>query len=323
MNVALLHNPRPAELPPGAPDDVFEEYDSPATVAAIAAALEEVGHRVTPVVADRRLPWRLTEDRFDFAFNIAEGSGRRCREAISAAVCELLELPYTGSDPLTLAATLDKATARRIVSPDVPVPAGALLRSEEDLGLLQALPYPVIVKPADEGSSKGIRNDCLADTPADAAKLAHELHHVYRCPVLVEQFIASVEVTIALAGNAPAPRLLGMMEIAPTTPSDRFVYSLEAKRNYERDVTYHIPPRLPDRALTRLRDLAFRAFDLLGCRDIARFDFRLDAKGDAHFIECNPLPGLHPLHSDLAILTRPTVPYNTLVQDILRDAEAR
>jgi D-alanine-D-alanine ligase len=69
-----------------------------------------------PLVADARLPWQLEGGRFDLVFNIAEGRGRRCREAVPAAVCELLGVPFTGSDALTLAVTLDKAMARRVVS---------------------------------------------------------------------------------------------------------------------------------------------------------------------------------------------------------------
>ena len=65
-------------------------------------------------------------------FNIAEGAGRRCREAVPAAICEFLGLPVPGSDALTLAATLDKAVARRIVSPEVPVARGVLVESSAD-----------------------------------------------------------------------------------------------------------------------------------------------------------------------------------------------
>src|SRR5262249_30797973 len=128
----------------------WEEYDSEDTIQAIVAALAAPGVSPEPVVAGRDLPQRL-DGQFDFVFNIAEGEGRRCREAIPAAVCELLGLPYTGSDPLTLAVTLDRAVARRVVSRDVPV-GGAT-----NDGDWSSLCYPVIVKPNDEGSSKGIR----------------------------------------------------------------------------------------------------------------------------------------------------------------------
>src|SRR5262245_62656517 len=100
MKVAILHNARPVQPLHGLPDDAFEEYDTPETIAAIAAALARIGVTPVPVPADERLPWNLDEGRFDFVFNVAEGAGRRCREALPAAVCELLGLPFTGSDAL-------------------------------------------------------------------------------------------------------------------------------------------------------------------------------------------------------------------------------
>src|SRR5215831_14632649 len=80
VKVALLYNAR-TTTPAGAPDDTFEEYDSDATISSIAAALHSIDADVEPVQADARLPWRLAEGAFDFAFNMAEGKGRRCREA--------------------------------------------------------------------------------------------------------------------------------------------------------------------------------------------------------------------------------------------------
>ncbi len=301
MRVALLHNPRPTAAPAGPADDEFEEYDSPGTIAAIAAALRALGVSVEPVVADRALPRRLEEGRYDVAFNVAEGQGRRCREAVPAAVCELLGLPFTGSDALTLAVTLDKAVARRIVSPDVPVAPAALVEGEADPAALAALRYPVIVKPNDEGSSKGIGDDAVAADAAGASRRCRDLRERYGCPVLVEEFLPGAEVTVAVVGNGSGARVLGAMEIAAAPGGDArpFVYSIDVKRDWRRRVRYHVPPRLPVACLVSIERLALTAFRLLGCRDVARLDFRLDAAGRPCFIECNPLPGLDPANSDI------------------------
>ncbi|HYW42734.1 MAG TPA: hypothetical protein VE959_07750 [Bryobacteraceae bacterium] len=329
MKVALLFNGKPASLEAGLPDDTFEEYDDPATVCHIAAALRCLGVTVEPVPADRRLPWRLEEDRFDFAFNIAEGPvtlagrARRCREAIPAAVCELLGVPFTGSDALTLGLTLDKALARRVVSPEVPVAPGALLEDEPWDGLLSGLRFPVIVKPDDEGSSKGIHADSLATHPGAAVAVARRLREAYQCPLLVEEFLPGAEVTVALAGNPPDVRLLGMMEIAPACDGAPFVYSLEVKRDFRRRVVYHVPPRLDPAVASAIERYARAAYGLLGCRDIARMDFRLDRSGRPCFLECNPLPGLNPETGDIVILTAGAIPYDQLVQGILLDAIGR
>jgi D-alanine-D-alanine ligase len=322
VKIALLHNPRPRAIAADLPDDAYEEYDGASTIAAISTALAKLDVSVEPVVADRRLPWQLA-DGFDFAFNIAEGTGRRCREAVPAAVCELLGLPFTGSDALTLAIALDKFVAKRVVSPDVPVARGVLIESDGDGTPIDRLRYPAIVKPNDEGSSKGIRENPLCADPTAAAARARWLWTRYQCPVLVEEFLPGPEVTVAIAGNAPDVRVLGMMEIAPSSGGGPFVYSVEVKRDWTRHVCYHTPPRLDANTIDAVRDSALMAYRLLGCRDIARIDFRLDAHGVPCFIECNPLPGLDPVTSDVVMLSKHNLRYDDLIQGILLDAMRR
>jgi D-alanine-D-alanine ligase len=325
MKVALLYNARPAEVRPDLPDDTFEEFDSDETLDQIAGALGGLGVDVVPVLADRRLPWRLDAGGFDFAFNIAEGEGRRCREAVPAAVCELLGLPCTGSDALTLAVTLDKAVARRVVSPEVPVARGGVVRSPADLALLGTFTYPVLVKPNDEGSSKGIRDNPVADDAAGAEARCRWLWDRYGCPALVEEFLPGAEITVGVAGNGGTTRILGAMEIGAADGEDGapFVYSLEVKRDWRRRVRYSVPPRLDPATRAELDRLALVAWDLLGCRDLSRMDFRLDGDGRPRFIECNPLPGLNPVSGDIVLLSAPTLAYPALVQGVLLDAAAR
>ena len=321
MKVALLHDRKPDQFSPIAPEDEFEEYDSPETVHAIAHALgATLNLTVEPLVNGRDLPQRLDGGRFDFVFNIAEGSGRRCREAIPAAVCELLGIPYTGSDPLTLAATLDKAIARRIVYPDVPVARATTLETE-----LHTLTYPIIVKPNDEGSSKGIRLSSYCADISAARRQASWLKEFYGCPILFEEWLPGPEVTVAVGGNGAMSRILSMMEISPSIPVSGgvFLYSLEVKRAYRDRVTYRVPPALPGGTQNTLARQALTAYRLLGCRDIARLDFRLDAGGQPHFLECNPLPGLNPDSGDLVIATRASMSYEQLIGGIMTDAAAR
>src|SRR5262249_23470335 len=165
--------------PDEVPDDFQEEFDSPATIEAIATVLRGLGHDVEKLGDGRGLVQRLLAQPPDLVFNFAEGEGiGRCREARVPAVLEMLGIPYTGSDPLTLAVTLDKDCAKRVVqSVGVAVPRGMLIssplpptspgrRTVSDLGqwLLEAgLEFPLIVKPAWEGSSKGIRGHSLVN----------------------------------------------------------------------------------------------------------------------------------------------------------------
>jgi D-alanine-D-alanine ligase len=328
MRIAILYNPR---LPHDArvPDDASEEYDDPGTVAAIAQALAALGMEPVPVCADAEFPRRLAQGRFGLVFNIAEGAGRRCREAVPAAICEFLGLPFTGSDALTLALTLDKAMARRVVAPDVSVPPAVLVEGPDDEARLPLLRYPVIAKPNDEGSSKGIGRDSVCADAGAARARSRWLRERYACPVLVEQFLPGAEVTVGVRGNGRAAVPIGLMEVAPSHDDGKpFVYGLEAKRDFRRQVRYHVPPRVPAAQLEAIGAMALAAYRLLGCRDVARLDFRLDADARPHFIECNPLPGLNPESSDLVILSRAVAPddaraYERLVQGIARDAIRR
>jgi D-alanine-D-alanine ligase len=291
--------------PAGAPGDFQEEFDSPVTIEAIAAALRGLGHEVIKLGDGRELLERLLADPPDLVFNTAEGQGiGRSREARVPAVLEMLGIPHTGSDPLTLAVTLDKDCARRLVaSAGVAVPAGVVVRPGEDARAAvrrARLPFPAIAKPAWEGSSKGIRGKCLVDSPADVPGVVAWLQQDHRQPVLLEEFIEGDELTVGVLGNDP-PRVLGVMRVLPTRPNRRFIYSLEVKRDYLRQVSYECPAALPPEATQAVAGAALAAYRALGCRDVSRLDFRL-RDGIPYFLEVNPLPGLNPESSDLVIL---------------------
>ncbi len=287
------------------PDDAQEEFDSPATIEAIAEVLRGLGHDVVKLGDGRDLLERLLAAPVDFVFNFAEGQGiSRSREARVPAVLEMLRIPYTGSDPLTLAVTLDKDVAKRLVaSAGVAVPAGVVIASDKDPRRAlerQAFAFPAIVKPAWEGSSKGIRNKCLVNSSTQLLEVVESLRRDHRQPVLVEEFIEGDEITVGMVGNNP-PQIIGIMRVVPLRRRERFVYSLEVKRDYRRQVRYECPASLPGEVTVAIEEAARAAWQVLGCRDVARVDFRL-REGRPYFLEVNPLPGLHPLDSDLVIM---------------------
>jgi D-alanine-D-alanine ligase len=164
-----------------------------------------------------------------------------------------------------------------------------------------AIGNAVIVKPAWEGSSKGIRGKSVVDRPDDLPAAVESLWQDHRQPVLVEEFIQGDELTVGVVGNDP-PEVIGIMRVLPTRPTDRFIYSLEVKRDYERQVRYECPAQLGAEATARVRDAALAAYRVLGCRDVSRVDFRL-RDGIPYFLEVNPLPGLNPHSGDLVILS--------------------
>jgi len=314
---------------PDLPDDAQEEFDSPATIEAIAAVLRGLGHDVVKLGDGRELLERLLAQPVDFVFNFAEGHGvSRSREARVPAVLEMLDIPYTGSDPLTLAVTLDKEVAKRLVaSAGVAVPSGFVIAPDEEprraLELhTAALPFPAIVKPAWEGSSKGIRNKSLVHNPGELLEVVASLRRDHRQPILVEDFIEGDEVTVGMLGNDP-PRILGIMRVVPVSGTERFVYSLEVKRDFRRQVHYECPAPLPPGVTAAIEAAALAAWRTLGCRDVSRIDFRLRA-GRPYFLEVNPLPGLHPEDSDLVIMgSMIGWSHSRLVETIFQSARAR
>jgi D-alanine-D-alanine ligase len=327
------------DLVPGAeasydgPDDRYEEFDKPETVAAIAEVLRGLGHDVVLLGDGRAMLERLLADPPDLVWNLAEGEGiGRCREARVPAVLEMLAIPCTGSDPLTLAAALDKDVAKTLVrSAGFAVPDGLRVTSEllaagaeaEFSGLAGRIPLPWLIKPAFEGSSKGIRNRSLVDSVPEALSLVRALAVAYEQPILVEEFIAGDEVTVGLIGDGAAAEIIGTMRVVPRRDPARFVYSLEMKREWSEHLAYETPARLTGPVLTALERAARGAYAALGCRDVARIDFRVRA-GVPVFLEANPLPGLAPGWSDLVILAQGAgLSHAGLIQRILDAALAR
>ena len=292
---------------PGAPDDDQEEFDSPVTIKAVAEVLRGLGHEVTELGDGKPLVEALVAHPPDLIFNFAEGQGvGRSREARVPALCEMLNIPYSGSDPLTLATTLDKDCARRLAaSHGIIVPRGLLISCEQDLAQVAGIPldcYPAILKPAWEGSSKGITKRCLVDTPEELTKVARDLAREYTQPILVEEFIAGDELTVGIIGNEK-PDIVGIMRVLPCEPTERFVYSLEVKRDWRRLVRYECPAELKPLDRTTVIQSALKIYNVLGCRDVARIDFRLRG-GVPYFLELNPLPGINPESSDLVLLAQ-------------------
>lgn len=307
------------------PEDAFEEYDSEATVAALEGALAEAGYKTKRLGSGRAFLSRVMRDGGDIVFNIAEGYGTRSREAHVPSALEMLGLPYTHSDPLTLALTLDKAMAKRVVaSSGVPTPRFAVIEHVTQVKGMD-LSWPVIAKPLYEGSSMGVRNKSRVATRRELAELVAGLLRDYKEPVLVEEFASGPEFTVGILGTGSGARVLGSMEIVPrNVPIDEFVYSLEMKRNFAEEIDYHVPPRRDRSFVAAVETVALSAYRALGCRDVGRVDVRIGADGEPKFLEVNPLPGLNPVTGDLVILARGNgISYPELISRIVDLARER
>jgi D-alanine-D-alanine ligase len=299
-------------------DDDQAEYDPPETIAAITDAIAAHGHKVVQLEATPDLPRILAEADVDLVFNIAEGAVGRNREAQVPALCELLGVPYTGSDSATLAIALDKALTKKVLKQhDVLTPEFILFETGREK-IPPGLKYPVIVKPNTEGSSKGISATSVVDDENQLRALVKQLIDRYRQPALCEEYIKGREFTIGLLGDK-RPRVLPPMEVVFLDKSlERPVYDFEVKQEWEKHVSYSCPAKVTPAELRALERAARETWDALDCRDVARVDVRMDAQGRVYVLECNPLPGLTPDYSDLVLISKAAgLDYKELIGEIL------
>jgi len=306
------------------PIDFLEEFDSEETVDAIRGVLEKDGHEVMKLGGDTGLIDRLRKTSIDIVFNIAEGLQGRNREAHIPALLEYLNIPYTGSDPLTLSLTLDKSMAKRVVmSEGIPTPRFKKVEKMEDLHDIN-LNYPLFAKLCYEGSSKGVRLDSKILDHRSLKEKTEWLLKTYGPPLLVEEFVSGPEFTVGILGNEN-PTVLGVMQIEiKGSPPDEAVYSLEVKREWEEKVHYHCPPRVDPPLLKKIEEVALRSYRVLECRDVSRVDIRVDKNETPYFLEINPLPGLSPVYGDLPIMARRMGwDYDQLVKTIFHHALKR
>ncbi len=318
LRVGLAFNMK--RIDSNAGDDREAEYDAPETIHAITRAIESHGHVVVPLEATPDFPRELMASNVDVVFNVGEGMAGRSREAQVPSLCELLGVPYTGSDSATLSICLDKSLAKRLLV-EVDTPAFQVLVTGREK--MRALRYPVIVKPNQEGTSKGITDRSVCDDEPRLREVARELIDRYGQPALVEEYIFGRELTVGLLGER-RPRVLPPMEVVFLSQNERPVYDYQCKQDWERHVRYECPAALTKDEARAVERACRTTFMALGCRDVARVDLRLARDGRVYVIEVNPLPGLTPDYSDLCLIANGTgMEYRTLIGEILSGAIKR
>jgi len=347
MRVALLANlKKNAPTWPGISPDRWDDLDSEETIEAIIRALEAGGHEVTFLEGDVTLYDNLRRLRPDICFNICEGHYGDAREAQVPAILEMLRIPYTGSQVLTLALALDKPMTKRVLTyHSLPTPDFQVFeRLDEELE--HAMRFPLFVKPSREGTGMGISADSIVHDISELRAQLRRLFERYNQPVLVERFIEGREITVGIVGNLArpvawripedenAPRISKGLHFFPPLEVDMSAYPAEEAGIYTsrikvemaHDFHYLCPAPLSREQVEDLTWLAAAVFRVTGCLDVARVDFRLDAhEGNKPYIlEVNPLPGLNPGYSDLCIEAAVEGwSYEKLINEILNLAAER
>jgi D-alanine-D-alanine ligase len=314
--------------------DEFAEWDAPATIAAVESALSQLG-KVVRLEATEDFPERLRDTRPDIVFNIAEGFRGVNREAHVPAICEFFGIPYSGSDPFTLTLCLDKArTKETLAFHGIPTPRFAVVENLADIESRTAdLMLPLFVKPLHEGSSKGITDSNLCWDRDHLFKQTKFLLENYGQPVLVEQYLPGKEFTCAVLGNGEEATVLPIvgMNFESLPKGALPIYSFDAKFVWDRPEKpleiFQCPARVSRELQASIERVTLDAFRVLGCRDWARIDVRLDAAGNPNVLEVNPLPGILPDPADNSCLPKAAraagIGYDELIQSCLKFAAVR
>jgi D-alanine-D-alanine ligase len=303
MRIGLAYNEKPtpagaADVPPHS-TDAYVEWDEPSTIDAVARALAPLGE-VIRLHADTSFPQKLLLAKPDIVFNMAEGLRGPSREAHVPAICEYYGVPYTGSDPLTLALALHKGRAKEVLAfRGIATAPFAVVEHASDLARVR-LPVPLFVKPVAEGSSKGICISNLCDSAEQLRERVLFLLEEYQQPVLVETYLPGPEFTVAILGNGAAAKCLPLVAIdfSALPPGAPPVYGYEAKwlwDTLERPLPiFQCPAAVAAELQTRIEQVALDAYHALSCRDWCRVDVRLDEYRIPNIVELNPLPGIIP-----------------------------
>ena len=317
MRIGVTYDLRADYLAMGYGAEETAEFDSEITIAAICDALAAMGHEPVRIGGIRKLTERLAAgERWDAVFNFCEGLKGIAREAQAPALLEAYDIPYVFSDPLTLALSLDKGMAKRVVrDAGVPTADFALVERIEDVAKV-TLPYPLFLKPVAEGSGKGVNDRSKVDDITALHVVAADLLARFSQPVLVETFLPGREFTVGITGTGEDAEVLGVSEIVP---KEKFVgagYGFENKETGWEEKVDIRPAHGPEAQAAG--QVALGAWRALRCRDGGRIDIRCDAKGAPHFIEVNPLAGLRPKHSDLCLIAEfAGLSYEDLIDKIM------
>jgi D-alanine-D-alanine ligase len=313
--------------------DTYAEWDSEDTILAVKTALER-HHVVTLIEADDEAYRKLLQIHPDIVFNIAEGLRGPSREAQIPAMLEMLDIPYTGSDPLTLGLCLDKSRTKEILSyHGIPTPSFHVVETTGELSTI-SLSLPCIVKPLHEGSSKGVLDASVVRTTGELREQVERVLLNYHQPALVEKFLSGREFTVALLGNGSGVRALPIIEMhfdhLPKGANP--IYSFEAKWEWDSiehplSQMYTCPARLEPRLEQRIKEVCTKAFQVLRCRDWCRIDVRFDQDDTPNILELNPLPGILPNpedHSAFPMAARHAgLHYDTMLNEVLNLAIKR
>ncbi len=265
------------------------------TIRRILDALKKNKHQAIALEGDKELIHNLEEfmprvikgERPGIVFNVSYGIQGEARYTHVPGILEMVGIPYVASGPMAHSLALDKVVSKTIFCQfGLPTPDFAVLNDPTFSN--PNLSYPLIVKPKNEAVSFGIR---IVNNEQELREAAQVIFDRFAQPVLVEQYIDGREINVGLLGNDP-PEALPPAEIVFDTPDNR-IYTYEDKTGRSgREIKVQCPAQLNPEKIAEAQEIARKAFQVLGCRDCARVDMRMDKDGKLYILEINSLPSL-------------------------------
>ncbi|MEZ4663980.1 MAG: methyltransferase domain-containing protein [Caldilineaceae bacterium] len=285
------------------PNADFDEDDLH-TIDELKRALAELpGYKFTYLNNHNTLLADLTKlkGKIDYVFNLCDEGydNEATKELHVPALLEMLNIPYSGGAPQCLAYCYDKSLVRGVAQEmDIPVPQGFFIKADDINFIELPIDFPVIVKPNFGDSSVGITQNSVC---ANVLELENALVQVrervgYDKPVLVENFLTGKDISVGIIGNPPESyQVLPIIEedysVLPEGLPKICGYEAKWDPNSPYWQLRSIPANLPEATERFLIASCLKLYERLGCRDYARFDWRLDANGTPRLLEANPNPG--------------------------------
>ncbi len=341
LKVAFLYNKKPNDLSDIAKryfinthltKDTFAEWDSERTIKAISNAIAE-NFEVIDIEADIHFYNKLLNNRPDIAFNFTEGFNYSSREAQVPAVLDFLNIPYTGSNPETLINCLDKIRTKEIlIYNNIPTAKFSFFKFNEKIDFSNFnLNFPVIVKPAYEGSSKGIFQTSVCYNHYELKNYIEFIFETYKEDVLIEEFLEGREFTIGFLGNDENLEILPIIEISFPENIKNKIYSYELK--WELDTPenpldiFKCPAIIDENLMDNIINIIKRTISTMRLLDWGRIDIRLDKNNIPNIIEINPIPGILPKIEENSCFTKAAFTagykYSEIIKKVILSAASR
>ncbi|MBI4376620.1 MAG: ATP-grasp domain-containing protein [Elusimicrobia bacterium] len=313
----------------GAESEVYQDLTSVGRN--IQKAVEKKGHRVTFFdMNETPLPFnKIAEANVDIVFNVCERiNNSSLLEPHAAAVLDCLGIPYTGSNPLTLALCIDKVRVKKLLEyHGLPTPRFDYV-FHKDEKIREDLRYPLMVKLANTDNSIGISNDSVVASLKDLKARVGEMLARYNRPVLIEEYIEGDEVDVSILGNEDRVKVLPLSRsiFEDLPPGVWHIYPYEAKWSHDSvydKIRVERPAKYSQKLTALISEICLDAYNIFDCHDYARIEVRVDKLGNPYLLEVNPNPSINAGDCVPACAEMTGLCYEDFIEDIMREAIMR